>query len=47
MGTVLVLIDRLEDHGLVTTAEGEATKERGWRRKRMVLITNEGKTAIA
>lgn len=42
LSAVHVTLYRLEDKGLVKSATGGATKERGGRRKRIYTITNTG-----
>lgn len=47
IGAVQTVLKRMEDKGLVTSAFGEATKERGGRRKRYYQITSEGQKTLA
>ena len=42
LGAVYAALNRLESKGLVQSRQGEATAERGGRRKRMFAITTEG-----
>jgi DNA-binding PadR family transcriptional regulator len=46
-GAIYTTLDRLEAKGLVTTALGEATAERGGRAKRLVKLTKAGREAAA
>lgn len=46
LGVVHAVLNRLEDKGFVKSELGEATKERGGRRKRFFSITHAGKVAI-
>ena len=41
-GALYRALDRLEARGLVTSAEGEPTAERGGRRRRTLEVTREG-----
>jgi DNA-binding PadR family transcriptional regulator len=42
IGALYTTLDRLEAKGLIETRMGEATPQRGGRRKRMVLVTPKG-----
>jgi len=42
MGAVYASLDRLEQKGLVRSTFGEATPERGGKRKRLFVVTAEG-----
>jgi PadR family transcriptional regulator PadR len=42
MGAVYASLDRLEQKGLVRSTLGEATQERGGKRKRLFVVTAEG-----
>jgi DNA-binding PadR family transcriptional regulator len=46
MGAVYATLDRLEHKGLVTSAFGAATPERGGKRKRLYSITPAGMRAV-
>ena len=46
LGVVHSVLNRLEDKGLVSSHLGEATKERGGRRKRFFDISHAGKVAL-
>ena len=46
LGAVYAALNRLEGKGLLVSAEGEATAERGGRRKRMFAITTEGRRTL-
>jgi PadR family transcriptional regulator PadR len=46
LGAVYAALNRLERKGLVVSSQGEATPERGGRRKRMFAITPEGQQAL-
>jgi PadR family transcriptional regulator, regulatory protein PadR len=46
MGAVYATLDRLEQKGLVRSAFGEATAERGGKRKRLYSVTRLGVRAI-
>jgi len=46
IGAVYATLDRLEDKGLVESALGEPTAERGGRAKRTFLVTAEGVSAL-
>lgn len=46
LGAVYAVLDRLERRGYVRSAWGEATPQRGGRRKRMFRITAHGVTAL-
>ncbi len=46
IGSLQVVLRRLEDKGLLTSAFGEATKIRGGKRKRYFQLTNFGKKAL-
>ena len=47
VGALYTTLDRLEQKGLVETWMGEATRQRGGRRKRMVRVTLKGSKAAA
>ena len=42
VGALYITLDRLESKGLIVTSMGDATPQRGGRRKRMVRVTVEG-----
>lgn len=46
LGAIYVALERLEEQNLVTSHYGEATRERGWRRKRYYCITRLGEQAL-
>jgi PadR family transcriptional regulator, regulatory protein PadR len=46
IGAVQTVLKRLEDKGWVTSEFGEATKERGGKRKRYYTITSEGQKML-
>ena len=46
MGAVYATLDRLEQKGLVRSAVGEATAERGGKRKRLYSVTPLGVRAV-
>ena len=46
IGAVHSALNRLEDKGFVQSAMGEATPERGGRRKRLFMITPYGQEAL-
>jgi PadR family transcriptional regulator PadR len=46
LGVVHAVLNRLEDKGYVKSKLGEATSERGGKRKRYYTITNGGKAAL-
>ena len=46
MGAVYATLDRLEQKGLVRSAFGEATAERGGKRKRLYAVTPSGIRAV-
>ena len=46
MGAVYAALDRLEMKGLVRSAMGEATAERGGKRKRLFSVTPAGRQAV-
>lgn len=46
VGAVYVPLDRLTQRGLLATALGEATPERGGRRKRFYRLTPDGVAAL-
>ena len=46
LGAVYAVLDRLEHKGYVRSAWGEATPQRGGRRKRMYRVTPPGLTAL-
>ena len=45
-GSIYVTLDRLESKGLLTSAEGAASPERGSRPKRLFDVTREGLRAL-
>ncbi len=47
IGAVQTVLKRMEDKGWVVSEFGEATKERGGKRKRYYTITAEGKKIVA
>jgi len=47
MGAVYAALDRLEQKDLLTSHLGEATQERGGKRKRLYAITGAGLASIA
>jgi PadR family transcriptional regulator, regulatory protein PadR len=47
IGALYTTLDRLENKGLIETAMGEATPQRGGRAKRMVRVTATGEAAAA
>ena len=46
LGVVHAVLNRLEEKGFVNSHLGEATKERGGRRKRFFEVTHAGKLAL-
>ncbi len=46
LGVVHAVLNRLEKKGFVRSELGEATKERGGRRKRFFIVTHAGKVAL-
>jgi len=46
LGAVYLALDRLEGHGLVTSALGEATAQRGGRAKKYFRVTARGLNAV-
>jgi PadR family transcriptional regulator, regulatory protein PadR len=46
-GALYTTLHRMEDKGLITFRDGSPTPERGGRAKRFVVITREGRTALA
>ena len=46
LGSVYASLDRLEERGLVVSKQGEATAQRGGRRKLMFRITAPGQKAL-
>ncbi|GAB5523340.1 MAG: hypothetical protein Roseis2KO_12120 [Roseivirga sp.] len=46
LGVVHAVLNRLEKKGFVKSELGEATKERGGRRKRFFTVTHAGKAAL-
>ncbi|WP_373553854.1 PadR family transcriptional regulator [Haliscomenobacter sp.] len=46
IGAVQTVLKRMEDKGWVTSQFGEATKERGGKRKRYYTITAEGERIV-
>jgi PadR family transcriptional regulator, regulatory protein PadR len=47
LGALYTTLDRLEAKGLIETWMGEATPQRGGRRKRMVRVTGKGRRSAA
>ena len=47
IGAVQTVLKRMEDKGWVSSDFGEATKERGGKRKRYYTITTEGQKILA
>ena len=47
IGALYTTLDRLETKGLIKTRMGEATPQRGGRRKRMVRVTGKGVQAAS
>ena len=47
IGAVQTVLKRMEDKGWVTSQFGEATKERGGKRKRYYTITAKGKKIVS
>ena len=47
IGAIQTVLKRMEDKGWVSSAFGEATRERGGKRKRYYNITQEGRKALA
>lgn len=45
-GSIYAVLDRLEKNGMVTSREGEATAERGGRRKTYFTITGIGQKTL-
>jgi PadR family transcriptional regulator, regulatory protein PadR len=46
LGMVHAVLNRLEEKGFVKSKLGEATNERGGKRKRYYLLTSAGKSAL-
>jgi PadR family transcriptional regulator, regulatory protein PadR len=46
LGMVHAVLNRLEEKGFVKSKLGDATNERGGKRKRYYLLTNAGKSAL-
>ena len=46
-GSLYTTLDRLEDHGFVTSRFGDPTPQRGGRAKRYFQVTKEGQRAVA
>lgn len=46
IGAIQTVLKRMEDKGWVSSDFGEATKERGGKRKRYYTITGEGQKAL-
>ena len=46
-GALYRALDRLEERGLVVSATGEPTAERGGRRRRTLAVTSEGAKELA
>lgn len=46
LGVVHAVLNRLEEKGLLKSRMGEATKERGGKRKRFYMVTVPGKAAL-
>jgi PadR family transcriptional regulator, regulatory protein PadR len=47
LGRLYAALGRLEDKGYIEARPGEATLERGWKRKLYVTVTPDGKKALA
>ncbi len=46
LGAIYTALDRLEENGLVTSAYGDPTPERGGRAKRFFKVTSKGLKAV-
>ena len=46
-GALYTTLHRMEDKGLVTFRDGSPTPQRGGRAKRFVIVTREGRNALA
>ncbi|HHP7240724.1 MAG TPA: PadR family transcriptional regulator [Cyclobacteriaceae bacterium] len=46
IGAIHATLNRLEKKGYLESSMGDATKERGGRRKRLFKLTNHGKNAL-
>jgi PadR family transcriptional regulator, regulatory protein PadR len=46
VGAIYAALDRLEENGLVTSAYGDPTPERGGRAKRFFTVTGKGLKAV-
>ena len=46
VGAIYTALDRLEENGLVTSAYGDPTPERGGRAKRFFRVTTKGVRAV-
>jgi PadR family transcriptional regulator PadR len=46
-GALYTTLHRMEDKGLITFRNGSPTPERGGRAKRFVIVTHEGRNALA
>jgi DNA-binding PadR family transcriptional regulator len=46
LGAIQTVLKRLENKGLLKSAFGEATNERGGKRKRLYKVTPEGKKIL-
>jgi DNA-binding PadR family transcriptional regulator len=46
-GALYTTLDRLEKKGLLSSSEGESSRERGGRPRRYVSLTREGHAALA
>jgi PadR family transcriptional regulator len=46
LGSIHVTLGRLEEQGLVTSAKGEPTGERGGKARRIYAVTDAGKIAL-
>lgn len=45
-GSIYAVLERLEDRGMISSREGEATAARGGRKKQYFTITAPGQTAL-
>lgn len=46
LGSIHVTLGRLEERGLVASAKGEPTRERGGKARRMYAITDAGRSTL-
>jgi PadR family transcriptional regulator PadR len=46
-GALYTTLHRMEDKGLITFRDGDPTPERGGRSKRFVIVTGQGRAALA